>query len=73
MSVTPTADSSSASSTETTAPIRLFYSYSHEDEALRGDLEKALVLLKRQGHIAPWHDRMIGAGQQMEGGARQEP
>jgi hypothetical protein len=43
-------------------PIRLFYSYSHEDEALRKKLEKHLSLLQDQGVISGWHDRRIEAG-----------
>src|SRR5579859_6581753 len=39
--------------------LTLFYSYSHEDEALRDQLEKHLVQLKRQGLISTWHDRKI--------------
>ena len=34
-----------------TAPAKLFYSYSHEDERLRDEFEKYLVLLMRQGLI----------------------
>ena len=33
-------------------PIEIFYSYAHEDEALRKELEKHLALLRRQGHIS---------------------
>ncbi|GHO48638.1 TIR domain-containing protein [Ktedonospora formicarum] len=43
-------------------PVQLFYSYAHEDEALRTMLEKHLSLLHRQGLLAPWHDRKIQAG-----------
>ena len=32
-------------------PIRLFYSYSHEDEDLRKELEKHLAVLRRRGII----------------------
>jgi hypothetical protein len=46
------------------APVEVFYSYSHKDEALREELEEALALLKRQGHIAGWHDRAIIGGQE---------
>ena len=49
---------------QTTKPIELFYSYSHKDEKLREKLETHLALLKRQGVIAGWHDRKIGAGQE---------
>ncbi|MFK0207189.1 toll/interleukin-1 receptor domain-containing protein [Agrobacterium sp. NPDC090283] len=41
----------------------VFFSYSHIDEALRDQLEKQLAMLKRQGVIETWHDRRIGAGQ----------
>ena len=48
-------------------PIRLFYAYSHKDEALRDELEEHLALLKRQGYIVGWHDRRIGAGEEWKG------
>jgi TIR domain len=54
-------------SLHTSAPIRLFYSYSHKDEALRDKLEESLAVLKRQGHISVWHDRRIGAGEDWKG------
>ena len=41
---------------------RLFFSYSHADEALRDQLEKQLAMLKRQGILEIWHDRRIAAG-----------
>src|SRR5258708_16352434 len=43
-------------------PVTLFYSYAHEDEALRNQLDKHLRLLERQGLITSWHDREIRAG-----------
>ena len=46
----------------TTAAIELFYSYAHEDEALRNQLNIHLALLQQQGLIRPWHDREISAG-----------
>ena len=42
---------------------RVFFSYCHADEALRDQLEKQLSALKRQGVIETWHDRRIGAGE----------
>lgn len=45
----------------------LFFSYSHADEDLRNQLEKQLMILKRQGVIDTWHDRMIGAGNEWKG------
>lgn len=43
-------------------PVRLFYSYSHQDERLRNELETHLKLLQRRGMIETWHDRKIEAG-----------
>jgi len=43
-------------------PITLFYSYSHKDEQLRKRLENHLIVLRRRGLIAAWHDRNIDAG-----------
>lgn len=40
----------------------LFFSYSHQDEALRDRLEEHLAALKREGAISTWHDRRITAG-----------
>ena len=48
--------------TKTEDTMKLFYSYSHKDEALRNELETHLKLLQRQGLIEPWHDRNIEAG-----------
>lgn len=42
--------------------IKLFFSYSHKDEALRDKLATHLKLLVRQKVIDAWHDRKIGAG-----------
>ncbi len=43
----------------------VFFSYSHADEDLRDQLEKQLSMLKRQGAIDTWHDRRIGAGEEL--------
>jgi len=47
-------------------PVDLFYSYAHEDEALRDELDGHLALLRRKGVIRPWHDRGIVPGQQWD-------
>ena len=49
-------------STEETTMPKLFFSYSHVDEALRDRLEVHLSLMKTQGLIETWHDRGITAG-----------
>lgn len=44
------------------AAVEIFYSYSHGDQKLRGELDKHLAILRRQGLIRGWHDRQIEAG-----------
>lgn len=43
-------------------PVKLFYSYSHNDEELREQLEKHLAVLEKNRIIAGWHDRGIPPG-----------
>lgn len=47
-------------------PVDLFYSYAHEDEALRDELAGHLKIMERRGVIRPWHDRSIVSGQQWD-------
>lgn len=47
---------------ETSTPIEVFCSYAHEDEMWLQKLEAHLSLLKRQGLISLWHDRLISPG-----------
>jgi formylglycine-generating enzyme required for sulfatase activity len=42
--------------------VRLFYSYSHRDEAFRQELEAHLSFMRRSNLTAEWHDRKIDAG-----------
>lgn len=44
------------------APIAVFCSYAHEDEALLNQLHTHLTTLKRQNLITTWHDRQILPG-----------
>ena len=44
------------------SPVEVFYSYAHEDEVFRNELETHLSLLRRQGLITAWHDRHIQPG-----------
>lgn len=46
--------------------VKIFYSYSHADENMRNELEKHLVMLKRQGIIKTWYDRKISAGSELD-------
>ncbi len=47
---------------QTSAAVTLFYSYAHQDERLREQLETHLSLLRRRGIISEWHDRKIAPG-----------
>lgn len=49
-----------------TGALQLFYSYAHEDEGLRSELEKRLVMLKRENVICGWHDRHIVPGDEWD-------
>lgn len=42
--------------------IEVFFSYSHQDQALRDKLAVQLTSLQREGLIAQWHDRKITGG-----------
>ncbi len=46
------------------SPLRVFFSYSHRDEAFRRTLENHLSILRRQGIIQGWSDRDIAAGEE---------
>ncbi len=46
--------------------LSVFFSYAPEDEALVKELEKQLALLSRQGRIAGWFSRNMGAGEETE-------
>lgn len=43
---------------------KLFFSYSHQDESMRDELEKHFSVLRYQGAIESWHDRKIGPGKE---------
>src|SRR5680860_1565590 len=46
--------------------INLFFSYSHQDEDYRDELEVHLSMLKRQGLVSVWHDRRIPVGDDID-------
>jgi hypothetical protein len=46
--------------------IKVFFSYSHNNETERNELEKHLAVLKRQGLIETWYDRRILAGSEQD-------
>lgn len=43
-------------------PVTVFFSYAHEDDEHRKDLEGHLKILERRGMVKPWHDRKILSG-----------
>ena len=45
---------------------KVFFSYSHDDEQYRDQLEKHLASLRHQGLIDSWHDRRILAGTEID-------
>ena len=51
-------------------PVDVFISYTPEDEALCRQLEEHLAVLKRDGVIRAWHQRLIGAGAEFRKEAR---
>jgi len=47
-------------------PVKIFFCYAHEDEALLNKLKAHLRSLQRMGLIDIWHDRDISAGTKWE-------
>ena len=47
-------------------PVKIFFCYAHEDEALLDQLKRYLKPLQRQGLIDVWHDRDISPGTEWE-------
>ncbi len=45
-----------------TKKLNIFLSYSHADEAMKVELDKNLIMLKRNEKINVWQDRKIMAG-----------
>lgn len=48
------------------SPLRLFYSYAHEDESLRDQLATHLSQLEHERAIRSWHDRGIDPGSEWD-------
>ncbi|MHC5735348.1 SUMF1/EgtB/PvdO family nonheme iron enzyme [Nostoc sp.] len=46
--------------------LKVFCSYSHNDEPLKDELAKHLTMLERQGVISTWHDRKIPPGREWD-------
>jgi hypothetical protein len=52
--------------------LKIFVSYAHEDEAMKTELDKALVALKRNKKIDVWQDHQLLAGQEWDKGIKDE-
>jgi len=48
-------------------PLKLFFSYAHEDADARSELDDHLDLLERQQVVLPWSDRQITPGREWAG------
>jgi hypothetical protein len=48
------------------AALNIFLSYAHEDEAMKIQLDKNLIMLKRSGKINVWQDRQIVPGSEWD-------
>lgn len=52
--------------------LKVFIAYSHRDQHLRDEAETHVSLLKREGIIETWHDRRIGAGEEINASISRE-
>jgi len=46
--------------------LKIFMSYAHEDEAMKIELDKSLIMLKKSNKIDVWQDRELMAGQEWD-------
>ena len=54
------------------AQRKVFLSYSHQDEAMKDQLNVFFAPLRRSGKIAVWHDRQILPGEEWDPAIKQE-
>mgnify|MGYP001435533806 CR=1 FL=1 len=54
------------------AKLKIFLSYSRADEDMKTDLDKHLIMLKRQDKIEVWQDREIMAGEEWDSTIKNE-
>lgn len=52
--------------------LKVFMSYAHEDEAMKTELDKALVALKKNEKIEVWQDHQLLAGQEWDKSIKEE-
>lgn len=46
--------------------LKVFLSYCHEDEDMKKEIDKALIMLRRNEKIDTWNDRCLTAGSELE-------
>lgn len=52
--------------------LSIFLSYSHEDEAMKTQLDKNLIMLKRSDKVSVWQDRQLMAGMEWDDTIKKE-
>jgi len=52
--------------------LNIFLSYAHEDEAMKAQLDKNLIMLKRSDKVNVWQDRKIMAGSEWDASIAKE-
>ena len=52
--------------------LKVFISYSHEDEDMKNQMDKHLIMLKRSDKIDVWQDRQLIAGQEWDDSIKSE-
>ncbi|WP_245756715.1 COR domain-containing protein [Flexibacter flexilis] len=57
---------------ENTRKVKVFFSYSHKDEAIKDELYKHFSTLSRLGKTEPWHDRKLMGGQDWDATIKKE-
>ena len=52
--------------------LSIFLSYAHEDEAMKTQLDKNLIMLKRSDKVSVWQDRQLMAGMEWDDTIKKE-
>jgi TIR domain len=60
-------EANSISSRRAVRPLKLMFCYSHNNKRQRNEVDKHLTLMKRNGLVEIWYDRMITAGSEWVG------
>jgi hypothetical protein len=52
--------------------LSIFLSYAHEDEEMKSQLDKNLIMLKRSDKVSVWQDRQLMAGMEWDDTIKKE-